>query len=345
MGSPTTKQPWLYTPLADSVFLLSPAFVVTALVWLFPDFFGSDSVPPGLWLLLVVGVDVSHVYSTLYRTYMDKEESRKYRSLLILIPIACWIVGILLYTNGSLSFWRTLAYLAVFHFVRQQYGFLRLYSRKEKSTPMGRGIDATAVYMAAVYPMIYWHTHPRSFGWFINGDLMPFRFAWLETLALAIYIASLLLYCGKALIEWRRVRTLNLPKHLIVAGTAVSWYTGIVQFNADLAFTVTNVVAHGIPYMALVWIYQRKKRIDSWYLRPHAIPIYAGMLFLIAYVEESFWDVLVWRDHTEYFAWLAVLPQLDNHALLSLVVPLLAVPQATHYVLDGFIWRVRDMRT
>jgi hypothetical protein len=28
--------------------------------------------------------------------------------------------------------------------------------------------------------------------------------------------------------------------------------------------------------------------------------------------------------------------------LLALLVPLLALPQATHYVLDGWIWRRRD---
>ena len=27
---------------------------------------------------------------------------------------------------------------------------------------------------------------------------------------------------------------------------------------------------------------------------------------------------------------------------LALVVPLLAVPQLTHYLLDGFVWRVRS---
>ena len=32
-----------------------------------------------------------------------------------------------LYSRGELVFWRALAYLAVFHFVRQQYGWMALY--------------------------------------------------------------------------------------------------------------------------------------------------------------------------------------------------------------------------
>ena len=35
--------------------------------------------------------------------------------------------------------------------------------------------------------------------------------------------------------------------------TALCWGLGIVVFNSDYAFTVTNVIIHGVPYMALVY--------------------------------------------------------------------------------------------
>jgi hypothetical protein len=56
-------------------------------------------------------------------------------------------------------------------------------------------------------------------------------------------------------------------------------------------------------------------------------------------VEEGLWDGLVWREHGTVFGWFAHLPTVGSSALLRWVVPLLALPQATHYVLDGFIWR------
>ena len=34
-------------------------------------------------------------------------------------------------------------------------------------------------------------------------------------------------------------------------------------------------------------------------------------------------------------------PGIHSPLLRSLVIPLLAMPQATHYVLDAFIWKVR----
>jgi hypothetical protein len=51
----------------------------------------------------------------------------------------------------------------------------------------------------------------------------------------------------------------NLPRNLVIAGTFLSWYVGIVHFNSDLAFTAINVMSHGIPYMALVWTWGIKR--------------------------------------------------------------------------------------
>jgi hypothetical protein len=59
----------------------------------------------------------------------------------------------------------------------------------------------------------------------------------------------------------------------------------------------------------------------------------------LAYTEEFFWDVFVWKDHPSIFPFLLDANPISNNLLLSLLVPLLVLPQVTHYVLDGFIWR------
>ncbi|MFX7784540.1 hypothetical protein ABTJ92_20165, partial [Acinetobacter baumannii] len=84
-------------------------------------------------------------------------------SLLVSVPVFCWLAGFLLYLQGAGAFWSALAYLAVFHFVRQQYGFLRIYSRHEPGG-FARKIDAALIYLATRYPLAYWHAHiPRRF--------------------------------------------------------------------------------------------------------------------------------------------------------------------------------------
>jgi hypothetical protein len=49
------------------------------------------------------------------------------------------------------------------------------------------------------------------------------------------------------------------------------------------------------------------------------------------------WDRTVWQDREWLFGqgW-------DVGWLKMLIVPALALPQITHYVLDGFIWRRRS---
>jgi hypothetical protein len=65
-------------------------------------------------------------------------------------------------------------------------------------------------------------------------------------------------------------------------------------------------------------------------------------LVVFAYLEEGLWDGLIWREHASIFGAFTLLPKIQNCQVLSLLVPLLALPQSTHYVLDGFIWKVKS---
>jgi hypothetical protein len=65
-------------------------------------------------------------------------------------------------------------------------------------------------------------------------------------------------------------------------------------------------------------------------------------LFFLAYLEEGLWAGFIWREHLAVFKPFSYLPPLNDGGILALIVPLLSLPQSTHYVLDGFIWKVKD---
>jgi hypothetical protein len=65
--------------------------------------------------------------------------------------------------------------------------------------------------------------------------------------------------------------------------------------------------------------------------------LFLVMLWATAYVEEMFWDRSVWQDRS----WLFGSPW-EAGSLRLVLVPLLALPQITHYVLDGFVWRRKN---
>lgn len=344
-ASPPT--PWIRSPGFDAAFILAPMALPALAVVALRGYFDQDPpLPLWGWLVLVLGIDVSHVYATLYRTYADPEARARHATLLRLAPLLCWVAGVALYASDDKLFWSALAYLAVFHFIRQQYGFLRIYARREPSTRPSRAIDAAAIYLATLYPIVYWHAHlPRNFDWLISGDFIPGLPIWAERATAGLYVAALAAYAVKEILAWRKTRSWNWPKQLLLAGTALSWYVGIVWLNGDLAFTLTNVVAHGIPYVALVWNSGERRvaaagaRRGTYALA--ALPLFVGLLWLLAFLEEGLWHGLVWRDKAELFPWFQGLPALQDASWLAILVPLLALPQATHYVLDGFIWRMR----
>lgn len=296
--------------------------------------------PPWLWLAGVVLVDVAHVWTTTLRVYLDKREVQRRPQLYFGVPIACYALGLFAHAVSSRVFWTLLAYTAVFHFVRQQWGWVALFHRRNPDTSRAdRALDSAAVYAATLYPLAYWHAHlPRRFHWLIEGDfliipsLAPAVIAWLAP----AYFALLALYCTRQAQLWTRGQLLP-GKVLIVLSTFACWYAGIVALNSDYAFTATNVLIHGVPYFALTYRYGRMRAKDadpapalSAVLKLGAAGVVA-LFGAVALGEELLWDRFVWGDHP-----------LGRLALVF-VVPLLALPQATHYALDGFVWKRSGM--
>jgi hypothetical protein len=340
------SQPWIKSGPIDSAFILAPAFLATAAALLIISTgHGTAAVSLWSWAGLVIGIDVAHVYSTIYRTYCDAEERVRLSGWLIATPLVSWVIGVLLYSVSAGIFWCALAYTAVFHFVRQQYGFLMLYGRGEQVPRLCRRLDQLAIYGATLFPLLYWHTHlAQPFVWFVEGDFigLPAR---LWTLAWPLYVALFAAYLIKEAWLALKVRTLNIPRNAVVLGTALSWYVGIVIARGDLVFTLTNIVAHGIPYIALTCVFanhrdRQLRRPLSWFV-PKLLPLAIGFLVVLAFAEEGLWDGLVWREHLALFPGFRSLPGIQSVSALSLIVPLLAVPQMTHYVIDAVIWRLR----
>lgn len=353
---PPASQPWIHSAPLDTALILLPPFLAVAFVLLFREAFDrTANVPLWAWVAFILCIDVAHVYSTIFRTYLNRAEFGEHKTLLTAVPLACWLAGALLYSTDAALFWRVLAYAAVFHFVRQQYGFMMLYSRRESGAQRRyKWIDKGVIYLATIYPLVYWHTHlPRNFHWLVDGDFIagvPPAFAAVTGAAYGLFALA---YVVKEWVSFTRTRETNLPKHALVAGTATAWYVGIVALDGDMAFTVTNVVSHGIPYMALIWVYGRRQALRlpgqgvlgrlklRHVFSPRFLPLFVGSLLILAYLEEGLWDGLVWREHLSLFSGFAALPKIDDPATLSWLVPLLVLPQATHYVLDAFIWRLR----
>jgi hypothetical protein len=333
-------------------FLRSPAFdlgwfvlpgVLAALVGVLlgvldPEPASADSLL--VWIAGVLLVDVAHVYASLYRTYFDPVARRIHRKRLILAPLLCAWLGFLLHLESPLLFWGAMAYVAIFHFIKQHVGFALLYVRAGGEGRLDRRLTNLAVWTGTLAPVIWWHAHlPTSFAWFMPGDLLAGLPAWVGAAALWLELPVWLVFLARRLDLARRDRA-NPMVPLLAVVPAVCWHLGIVVFDDDRIFTITNVFLHGVPYMALVWLAGGRARVQDRFPRAGSLAILAGfygLLLALAVAEETLWDRLVWHDRPELFG--AAATEL-HPVLVAAVVALLAVPQATHYLLDRWIWRV-----
>jgi hypothetical protein len=341
---PGTPGRWLVSREWDlAVFGGSALLALALLAWGAWTDALAEATPAWTWVLTVVLVDVAHVWATGYRVYADPEELRRRPWLYSGVPLAVYATGVLLYSTSPGLFWRILAYVAVFHFVRQQYGWVALYRRRlgDHST-LDRVLDDAAIYSATLYPILYWHAHlPREFEWFIAGDFIPGLPRGAASVLLPVHLGTMAAYAARQLWLAARGRPVSPGKNVVVATTWAAWFVGIVVLDSDYAFTVTNVLVHGIPYLALVWVYGRTRYASgpvSRAFRPGAWALYLAPLAALAWLEEWGWDRIVWHERPGLFPGGDFSP---GPEALALIVPLLALPQGTHYVLDGWIWRAR----
>jgi len=340
--SVTKQDYWLFSASVDlSVFLGSAvlSLVLLAVGWHLGILNGDA--PEWTWISAVLLIDVAHVWSTSFRVYFDAEEFKRRIWLYTLVPVFGYALGVALYSEGELVFWKALAFVAVFHFVRQQYGWVNLYRAKLKEkSRVTWWIDAAAIYLATVYPLCFWMTSlPRNFEWFVENDFFNLPKI-VEQILFPVYVLALTAYFGKSIYLYFTIGFLNIGKDIIVLTTAVCWYVGIVALNSDYAFTVTNVIIHGVPYFALIYFYARARRENAgrFYksVSSHWI-VFLASLWALAYVEEIFWHRGLWHERDYLFG-----ANWDWENWKTYLVPLLAVPQLTHYVLDGFIWRRKN---
>lgn len=343
---------WLFSKSIDLLVLYLPVWLCWLVLFNLPEAWLQADIPLWVWVIFVLGIDVGHVWSTIFRTYLDKEEFQQHQTLLVVAPLACFLGVLVLAWWSEFGFWRLLAYLALFHFVKQQYGFLALYKAKIGDFGVKKIFqDKWVLYAATLYPVLYWHlAEGLTFNWFVEDDFVGLR-AYLPGGAAfwrGFFQVGNGLYGGLLLAwlveEYWRAGQWYWGKILWMLTTAVNWYGGIVYFNSDLVFTITNVVAHGVPYLALIVYYQYHKQQLQQKNKAPWWQLLAGIgmvVLLLALLEEYFWDMLLYGERPHFFAalWPYPLPLLESPWAKALAFAFLALPQLTHYIIDGFIWK------
>src|ERR1700730_18731083 len=104
------------------------------------------------WAILI---DAPHVFGTLSRTYFDRSEW-KTRKRLMLASLLFFIVGPVLVLLGfGFTFFFVAALWAYYHLVKQHYGFMVLYKKKNDDlAPWDNALDRLLLMFAFNYPFV-----------------------------------------------------------------------------------------------------------------------------------------------------------------------------------------------
>lgn len=357
MNTTQTPHYWLFSKTKD----LSVLFLPVWLTWIFCLLYASNfnlekDLPLWMWIVFILGLDVSHVWSSIFRTYLDKEEFANHRKLLIYTPIVVFLSLFMVAYYSVALFWRVMAYIALHHFIKQQYGFLAIYRGKHRFFPQKIFGDKWVIYFSMLYPVVYWHfLSYRNFNWFVEGDFLNLS----QYLAIPqslffytniLYWLIILAWCIEELYHLQKTKkTISWAKVLWLLSTAGNWYIGIVWFNSEIIFSLTNVVAHGVPYIALIVFYvERKKKVKNQgqisfkFLQVLArVSLMILIILFLAFGEEFFWDMWLNREKQVLFNSFLAYPMavFQSDFAKAFAFALLSIPQVSHYIIDGYIWK------
>src|ERR1041384_6063869 len=133
---------WFIGSVASSYLLLG--LYVTGVLPLIPMVAG--------WAILI---DAPHVFGTFSRTYFDKSEWQS-RKRLMLGSLLFFVIGPVMVLLGvGFTFFFVAALWAYYHLVKQHYGFMVLYKKKNNDlAPIDNALDRLLLMFAFNYPFV-----------------------------------------------------------------------------------------------------------------------------------------------------------------------------------------------
>ncbi|HXF39048.1 MAG TPA: hypothetical protein VN687_04995 [Blastocatellia bacterium] len=298
-----------------------------------------------IWAL---GFDGPHVFGTVSRTYADSEERRK-RGRLYYGTLSLFLVGPAFVLAGQArllgtevwgpAFFFFASLWAYYHLVKQHYGFMILYKKKNSDlAEIDNLIDRAFILLGMTYPFVRFLTHSYAAKERLGGmGLSPQSESvwWFEALVFSAFIISLVLFVGRQAQRVYLKQPINIPK-LLLLGAAVPMHWIVLRMlepvqppaAAALAAVATLTIYHNIQYHRIIWFHNHNKYGRDGQRRYGAASVISknvwsyigfglafGMLYHIPHYTvvqpDSFWMAFIWGG------------------------------AFTHYYLDSKIWRVR----
>ncbi|HEV2829043.1 MAG TPA: hypothetical protein VGW76_15715 [Pyrinomonadaceae bacterium] len=253
---------WIISARDDLVWLIGS--VASSYLLLFLYVKGILPLVPmvAAWAILI---DAPHVFGTFSRTYFDRTERQK-RSRLLWGSLLFFAVGpVMVLAGADLVFFFLAALWAYYHLVKQHYGFMVLYKKKNNDlAAIDNALDRLLLLFAFNYPFVAFIARdpeamkrvPAALQAGVNG---------LATILLAGTIVLALAWLGRQVQRLISGEPLDLPKYLLLAAAIpMHWIVLLTPMpHKPIAIVAILTIYHNLQYHRLIWFHNQKYTAGS----------------------------------------------------------------------------------
>lgn len=274
-------------------------------------------------------IDSGHIWPSFFVAFSLKKHRHILRMLPFLVFFSYLAIGI---QYGKFGIYRTHAYMAAIHFIRQQYGLYKLSCNiNPRENRWLQKIEICALYLITITSL----TARMSNGsrWMREGDLVRIPGHFYEP-SLYIFVGSCIAVALIFGYQWYQSRMFSKSRFIIYSSAVVAW--GTIGFT-DYPLIALFPLFHDLPYLGLVYKYPIKafSHFKSMFKNVPLLKVGGGfLLFLLitivvgAHVEFAMYEYLDFK----------VDPALSQFTLVTFCA-LAFLPTTTHYLIDAVIWR------
>jgi hypothetical protein len=324
---------WIISARDDLVWFIGSVLSSYALLALY-----VSGLVPLVWMVAAwaVLIDAPHVFGTFSRTYFDRTE-RRARKRLLLGSLLFFVVGPLMVISGAgFVFFFLAALWAYYHLVKQHYGFMVLYKKKNRDlAPLDNALDRAFLLIAFSYPFVA----------FIARDAeamarvpVPLRFAvnGLETVLLAACVLAGVAWVFRQVQRAVQGQPLDVPKYLLLAAAIpMHWIVLLTPMpHKPIAIVAILTIYHNLQYHRLIWFHNQKyKTGEDCRERYGAAEIISRRL--LYYIAFGILFGLWYQAPRQYIM------GREKTLFIELLASFFWGYAFVHYYLDSKIWRVR----
>ncbi|MEK6282367.1 MAG: hypothetical protein AABN95_18570 [Acidobacteriota bacterium] len=248
---------WIISAHDDLIWLIGSVVSSYALLVLYVG--GIIPLVPmvALWAILI---DAPHVFGTFSRTYFDKTEWQIRRRLLLGSLLFFAIGPIMVVAGAGFIFFFFAALWAYYHLVKQHYGFMVLYKKKNNDlSPVDNALDRLLLLFAFNYPFVEFIARDPEAMARVPVPLQSF----VNTLATILLAGTIILAIGWLGRQIQRAiigEPLNVPKYLLLAAAIpMHWVVLLTPMpHKPIAIVAILTIYHNLQYHRLIWFHNKK---------------------------------------------------------------------------------------